>query len=182
MNFKNKAPRVTLITKRASGLEEVTLTFKGEQQTVLLFFPLVFTAVCTEEFCSITQDLDAYHNLDAAVYGISVDSPFAQEAWAKQNKITIPFLSDFNKKVSRAYGVLYQDLLGLKGVAKRAAFVVNKEGIITYRWVSEKPTRLPPFKKIQAALKNGSKTAKATVRRKSSRSGSQTVKKKAVSS
>ncbi len=149
-----KAPAFSLKTKTADGLKDVALADNlGKKQTVLLFFPLAYTSVCTAEMCSVSQDLGSYNGLDAAVYGISVDSPFAQEAWAKLNNITFPLLSDFNKEVSKAYDAQYADLLGFKGVAKRAAFVIGKDGVIKYSSSSDDPKVLPDFKAIQAALK-----------------------------
>jgi peroxiredoxin len=149
-----KAPAFSLKTKTADGLKDVALAdTAGKKQTVLLFFPLAFTSVCTAEMCSVSQGLDAYQGLNAAVYAISVDSPFAQEAWAKANGITIPVLSDFNKDVAKAYDVLYPDLLGFKGVAKRSAFVIGQDGVIKYSSSSDDPKVLPDFAAIQAALK-----------------------------
>jgi peroxiredoxin len=149
-----KAPAFSLKTKTADGLKDVALADTlGKKQTVLLFFPLAFTGVCTAEMCSVSQGLDAYKSLDAAVYAISVDSPFAQEAWAKANGINFPVLSDFNKEVSKAYDVQYADLLGFKGVAKRAAFVIGKDGVIKYSSSSDDPKVLPDFNAIQTALK-----------------------------
>ncbi|MBC2594568.1 redoxin domain-containing protein [Ruficoccus amylovorans] len=150
----SKAPDFTLNTKTADGLKEVTLSDNfGKKKTVLLFFPFAFTSVCQNEMCSISAGMDEYEKLDAAVYGISVDSPFAQEGWAKANKISVTLLSDFNKEVATAYDVLYSDLLGLKGVAKRSAFVVDKDGTVTFSWSSEDPHDLPPFDEVKAALK-----------------------------
>jgi peroxiredoxin len=150
----SKAPAFSLKSKTADGLKDVALADTlGKKQTVLLFFPLVYTSVCTAEMCSVSQGLDAYKALDAAVYAISVDSPFAQEAWAKENKITVPILSDFNKDVAKAYDVLYADLLGFKGVAKRSAFVIGKDGVIKFASSSDDPKVLPDFGAIQAALK-----------------------------
>jgi len=149
-----KAPAFSLKSKSADGLKDVALADNlGKKQTVLLFFPLVYTSVCTNEMCSVSQDLAAYAGLGAAVYGISVDSPFAQEAWAKENKLTFPILSDFNKEVSKAYDVLYADLLGFKGVSKRSAFVIGQDGVIKYSSSSDDPKVLPDFKAVQAALK-----------------------------
>ncbi|WP_255568089.1 redoxin domain-containing protein [Ruficoccus sp. ZRK36] len=140
-------------TKTADGLKEVTLSDNfGKKKTVLLFFPFAFTSVCQNEMCSISSGMDDYEKLEADVYGISVDSPFAQEGWAKANKITVTLLSDFNKEVASGYDVLYADLLGLKGVAKRSAFVVDKDGTIAYSWSSEDPHDLPPFDEVKAAL------------------------------
>lgn len=147
------APDFTLKTKNADGLADVTLSDHfGQKKTVLLFFPLAFTSVCQEEMCTMSGQLDEYAALDAAVYAISVDSPFAQEGWAKANKITVTLLSDFNKEVAAAYDVLYADLLGFKGVAKRAAFVIGADGKIAYAWSSEDPHNLPPFEELKAAL------------------------------
>jgi peroxiredoxin len=149
-----KAPSFTLKTKTADGLEDVSLsTHLGEKKVVLLFFPLAFTSVCQDELCSVSGGLDQYASLDAVVYGISVDSPFAQEAFAQKAGIKLPLLSDFNKEVAAAYDVLYADLLGFKGVAKRSAFVVDKDGTIAYSWSSEDPKQLPDFDEIQGALK-----------------------------
>ena len=149
-----KAPAFSLKTKTADGLKDVALADTlGKKQTVLLFFPLAYTSVCTMEMCSVSQDLATFNSLAAAVYGISVDSPFAQEAWAKANNIAFPLLSDFNKEVSKAYDVLYADLLGFKGVSKRSAFVIGTDGVIKYSSSSDDPKVMPDFKAIQAILK-----------------------------
>ena len=148
-----KAPGVKLNTKTAEGLEEISLIDNiGKRQTVLLFFPLAFTEVCTNEMCSVSSGISEYEALDAAVYAISVDSPFSQEGWAQANGITIPILSDFNKEVSLAYDVLYEDLIGFKGVSKRSAFVIGKDGVINYSWVTDDPHNLPPFDEVKTAL------------------------------
>lgn len=149
------APDFTLKHKSATGLADVTLSANyGQRATVLLFFPLAFTSVCTDEMCSVSQGLAEYEALNAAVYALSVDSPFAQEAWATANGITIPVLSDFNKSVASAYDVLYPDLLGFQGVAKRSAFVISKEGTIVYSESNDDPKVLPNFDAIKEALKN----------------------------
>lgn len=149
-----KAPDFTLKTKNDDGLADVKLSSNfGSNNTVLLFFPFAFTGVCQEELCTVSGGFGEYEALNAVVYGISIDSPFAQEGFAKANNITIPLLSDFNKDVSAAYDVLYADLLGFKGVSKRSAFVVNKDGEITYAWSSEDPHDMPLFDEIKAALK-----------------------------
>jgi peroxiredoxin len=102
--------------------------------------------------CDVSAGLSAYEKLDAAVYGISVDSPFAQEAWAEKEKISLPLLSDLNKEVSKAYGTLLPDLIGLGSVSARAAFVIDKNGVIKYSEQTPTPLELPDFKKIQSAL------------------------------
>ena len=151
-----QAPDFTLKTKTADGLSDVTLSANfGKKHTVLLFFPLAFTSVCTDEMCSVSQGLGEYEALEAAVYAISVDSPFAQEAWAKASGITIPVLSDFNKTTATAYDVIYPDLIGLQGVAKRSAFVINKDGLIVFSSSSDDPKVLPDFAAIKAALAQG---------------------------
>ena len=148
-----KAPEFTLKTKTADGLEDVTPADTGKQKTVLLFFPLAFTSVCMKEMCDVSAGLSAYTELNAAVYGISVDSPFALEKMAAVDGLKFPLLSDFNKDVSTAYDVLYADLLGFKGVSKRSAFVIDESGSIIYSESSDDPHDLPDFDAIQAVLK-----------------------------
>lgn len=149
-----KAPAFTLKSKNAEGLQDVSLSdHLGNKKTVLLFFPLAFTSVCMKEMCDVSQSLSAYADLNAAVYGISVDSPFAQEEMAKVDGLKFPLLSDFNKDVSAAYDVLYADLLGFKGVSKRSAFVIDEDGIIIYSESAEDPHDLPNFDAIKTALK-----------------------------
>lgn len=148
------APDFTLKSKNAEGLTDITLSENfGTKKTVLLFFPLAFTSVCVDEMCSISSGLDAYTDLNATVYGISVDSPFAQEKMAQENNLKFPLLSDFNKEVSKAYDVLFEDLLGFKGVSKRSAFVVDESGKIIYSESSDDPKQLPDFEALKAALK-----------------------------
>jgi peroxiredoxin len=148
------APDFTLKTKNAEGLHDVRLSDNyGKQKTVLLFFPLAFTSVCMEEMCSVSSGIQDYADLNAAVYGISVDSPFALEKMAEVDALKFPLLSDFNKDVATAYDVLYPDLLGFKGVAKRSAFVIDENGTIIYAESSDDPKQLPDFDAIKAALK-----------------------------
>jgi alkyl hydroperoxide reductase subunit AhpC len=148
-----KAPDFTLKTKRGEDLKDIKLSENfGKKKTVLLFFPLAFTGVCTKEMCDVSSGLSAYEKLDAAVYGISVDSPFAQEAWAEKEKIQIPLLSDLNKEVSKAYGTLLPDLIGLGSVSARAAFVIDKAGVIQYSEQTPTPLELPNFEKIKSTL------------------------------
>src|SRR5574338_1733781 len=102
----SKAPDFTLKSKQTSGLVDVKLSNNlGKKNTVLLFFPAAFTSVCTQELCDITAGLNAYDGLNAEVIGISVDTPFAQEAWAQKEKIKITLVSDLNKQVTKAYDV-----------------------------------------------------------------------------
>ncbi len=149
-----KAPEFTLKTKTADGLQDISLSDTlGKKKTVLLFFPLAFTSVCVQEMCDVSAGLAAYTDLNATVYGISVDSPFAQEQMAKADNLQFPLLSDFNKDVSAAYDVLYEDLIGFKGVSKRSAFVIDENGVIIYSESSDDPKQLPDFEAIKAALK-----------------------------
>ncbi len=148
-----KAPDFTLKSKTAEGLADFKLSDQfGKKQVVLLFFPLAFTSVCTQEFCDVTSGLSTYAGLDAEVYGISVDSPFAQEAWSKQNRIGITLLSDLNKQVIKAYDVVFPLLAGVGDTAARAAFVVGKDGFVKYAEQTPTPKDLPNFAAIQAAL------------------------------
>lgn len=148
-----KAPDFTLKTKTEDGLKDVTLSENfGKRKTVLLFFPLAFTGVCTQELCDVTAGLSEYANLNAAVIGISVDSPFAQEAWAKAHNIGITLVSDLNKTVTKAYDVLFPNLAGIGDTSARAAFVIDENGVIQYAEQTPAPTDLPDFAAIKAAL------------------------------
>jgi glutaredoxin-dependent peroxiredoxin len=148
-----KAPDFTLKTSGADGLKDVTLSDNfGKRKTLILFFPLAFTGTCTTEMCDVTSGLGKYTGLNAVVYGISVDSPFAQAAWAKQNNISVTLLSDLNKTVARAYGVIFPGLAGIGDTSARAAFVVGTDGIVAYSEQTATPKDLPDFTAIAAAL------------------------------
>ena len=149
----SKAPDFNLKSKQASGVVDVKLSNNfGKKNTVLLFFPLAFTGVCTSEMCDVTAGLSAYSGMNADVIAISVDSPFAQEAWAKQHKIGITLASDLNKTTARAYGVLLDDLMGFGSTSARAAFVIDKNGVVQYSEQTPTPKDLPNFDAIKAAL------------------------------
>ena len=150
------APDFTL---KSNNLEDVSLgSFKGKQNVVVLFFPLVNTGPCEKELCTFRDSLTQYEDLDAQVLAISVDSAFAQKLWANIQQFTFPLLSDFNKEVCQAYGAYYDVFIpgkfDYKGVAKRSAFVVDKEGIIRYVEILEDAGNEPSYEKIQEALKN----------------------------
>ena len=148
-----KAPEFTLKTNTADGLHDIKLSDNfGRKNTVLLFVPLAFTGVCTKELCDVSAGLSAYESLNAQVIGISVDSPFAQEAWAQKESITIPLASDLNKEVAKAYDVLLPDLVGIGSASARAAFVIDKEGVIRYSEQTPTPLELPTFEAIKATL------------------------------
>ena len=149
----SKAPDFTLKSKTAAGLADVKLSENfGKKNTVLLFFPLAFTSVCTQEMCDITAGLNAYTGMNADVIAVSVDSPFAQEAWAQKEKIGIRLASDLNKKTAEAYGTLLPDLMGLGAVSARAAFVIDKNGVVQYSEQTPTPKELPNFSNIQGVL------------------------------
>lgn len=124
----------------------------GSKNIVILFFPLAFSSVCKDEFCHVRDNLSDYENLDAEVIGISVDSFFALQEFKKQNDLNITLLSDFNKEACAAYGVLNYDFFGMNGVARRAAFVVDKNGIIRHKEVLEDAGNHPDFNAILSAL------------------------------
>lgn len=153
----SQAPVITLKQKTAEGVQNVTVDYRNNEKTVLLFFPLAFTGVCTEELCSVSGGINEYEDLNAKVFAISVDSPFAQEAFAKAQHITIPLLSDFNREACSAFDVMYDifapGALDMNGVAKRSAFIVDAEGVVAYSWASDNPKDLPPFEEMKTVLK-----------------------------
>ena len=147
----SKAPDFTLKSKQASGLVDVKLSDSfGKQNTVLLFFPAAFTSVCTKELCDLSQGLNSFPG--ANVIGISVDTPFAQDAWAQKEKITIPLASDLNKEVTTKYDVLFPMLAGVGDTAARAAFVIDKAGVVQYSEQTPTPKDLPNFEAVKATL------------------------------
>ena len=146
----SKAPDFTL--QNTEG-EEVSLSdFRGDHKVVLLFFPLAFSSTCTEELCTTRDNMKLYESMDAKVIGISVDSFFALKEFKKAQNLNFRLLSDFNKETSSDYGVLYDDFFGMKGVSKRASFVIDREGIVRFREVLEDAGKLPDFKAIQQVL------------------------------
>lgn len=149
----SQAPDFTLKTKTPSGLADIKLSNNfGRKNTVLLFFPAAFTSVCTAELCSISGGLNDYAGLNANVIGISVDTPFAQEAWAQKEKITIPLASDLNKEVTGKYDVLFPMLAGVGDTAARAAFVIDKHGVVQYSEQTPTPKDLPNFSEVKNTL------------------------------
>jgi peroxiredoxin len=148
-----KAPDFTLKSKQASGLVDVKLSNNfGKKNTVLLFFPAAFTSVCTSEMCDITSGISQYSGLGADVIGISVDTPFAQEAWAQKEKIGVTLASDLNKEVIKNYDVVFQMLAGVGDTAARAAFVIDKNGVIQYSERTQTPKDLPNFNAVRDTL------------------------------
>ena len=146
------APDFTL---KNTDREDVTLSsFRGKKNVVLLFVPFAFSGVCTNEVCSVRDNLSAYNTLNAEVIGISVDSPFAQKQWKDKENLNFTLVSDFNREVAKAYGAQYDNLMGFQGVAKRAAFVVDKAGKVRYAEVLESAGNLPNFDQVTATLQS----------------------------
>jgi peroxiredoxin len=147
----SKAPDFTLKSKTASGLVDVKLSNNfGQKNTVLLFFPLAYTSVCTTEMCDVSAGLNSFTGAD--VIAISVDSPFAQEAWAKASNIKITLASDLNKVVIKQYDVVFPMLAGVGDTAARAAFVIDKSGVVQYSEQTPTPKDLPNFDAVKATL------------------------------
>ena len=151
LSIGTKAPTFTLKSKKADGLVDIAVPTPGKP-TVILFFPLAFTGVCTSEMCSISQGLTDYATLGAEIVGISVDNPFAQEAWAQKEKIEVTLVSDLNKEVTNAYDVLFKGIAGIGDSSARAAFVVDAAGVIQYAEQTPTPKDLPNFEAIKATL------------------------------
>jgi peroxiredoxin len=148
----SKAPDFTLKSKTPADVEVKLSNNFGKKNTVLLFFPLAFTGVCTQEMCDVTAGLGSYSGLNAEVIGISVDSPFAQAAWAQKEKIGITLASDLNKETTKAYDVVFPMLAGVGDTSARAAFVIDKNGIVQYSERTETPKHLPNFEAVKATL------------------------------
>jgi glutaredoxin-dependent peroxiredoxin len=147
----DRAPNFTAFSKPK---EEFRLSESiGKQTILLLFVPMAFSSTCTREMCTVAEDYGSYRELGAQVFGISVDSPYVNERWAAECHAPFPILSDFNKQATAAYDVMRADLGGLKGVAERAAFVIDRSGKIVYSWVGENPGVFPPLDEIKAAVK-----------------------------
>jgi len=148
-----KAPDFSLKSKTAAGLVDVKLSNNfGKKNTVVVFFPLAYTSVCTAEMCDVTAGLSAYSALNADVIGISVDSPFTLEAWAAKEKIQITLASDLNKTTIKAYDVVFPMLAGVGDTAARSVFVVDKAGVIQYAEQTPTPKDLPNFNKVKEVL------------------------------
>lgn len=148
----DKAPDFAL---RASDKSLVKLSEQRDKNVVLLFFPFAFTGVCTKELCFMRDSLAEYEGLDAQILAISVDSHYTLAKWKDEQKFNFPMLSDFNKTASKKYHSLYKVFgLGLKGVSKRSAFVVDKQGIVRYAEVLENAGELPDFDAVKQTLQS----------------------------
>ncbi len=145
-----KAPDFTL--PDTEGNEVSLADFHGKRKVVLLFFPLAFSDICTEELCTTRDNMKMYNALNATVVAISVDSFFTLRALKKAENLNFMLLSDFNKEVCHRYQVLQDDYFGMKSVSKRAVFVIDREGIVQHREVLEDSGKLPDFKTVQKIL------------------------------
>jgi peroxiredoxin len=158
LTIGTKAPDFTLSTATAEGPKQMTLSAEiGKRNILLLFVPMAFTGVCTTELCEISKGIGSYDSLDCTVYGISGDNPFAQQAWAQKEGITVTLLSDYEHAVAKAYGIAYESFLpqiglGMGGVPKRSAFLIDRAGVIQYAEASDDPKQLPNFEAIQTKL------------------------------
>ena len=146
------APDFTLVD---SDKQPVTPSAQKGKNVLLLFFPLAFTGTCTKELCSVRDNIAQYNNADAQIYGISVDAPPTLAKFRQEQGLNFPLLSDFNKEASAAFGSLYDNFGGwMKGVSKRSAFVVDKQGVIRYAQVLENAGDLPDFEAINRCLES----------------------------
>ncbi|MCW3070660.1 MAG: redoxin protein [Bacteroidetes bacterium] len=141
-----------LFTLTDTQRKKVSLAEQRGKNVVLLFFPFAFSGTCTKELCATRDDIASYNNGNAVVFGISIDSFFTLAKYKEDQHLNFELLSDFNKEASEMYDVLYDELLGMKGVSKRAAFVIDKEGIIRYAEVMENASEIPDFTKIKETL------------------------------
>jgi peroxiredoxin len=153
----DKAPDASVFTK--PGESKTLRELRGDAPGVILFFPLAFSGVCTKEMCAIADNFAAWNDVGARVVAISVDSPFTNMKFAESTNASFPIVSDFNHEAMRAFDVERDDLLGMKGVSERAAFVIDRSGIVRYAWVGENPGVFPPLEEIRetvATLSQGS--------------------------
>lgn len=146
----DKAPDFAL---RSSDKSLIKLSEQRDQNVVLLFFPFAFTGVCTKELCQMRDSIADYEKLDARILAVSVDSPYALAKWKEEQGFNFPLLSDFNKTVSKKYDTIYKEFgMGLKGVSKRSAFVIDKQGIVRYAEVLENAGEIPDFNAVKQTL------------------------------
>jgi peroxiredoxin len=147
-----KAPDFTLVNM---NMKQVSLKdFKGKK-VILAFFPGAFTGTCTQEMCTLRDSIAKMEDLDAQILGISVNDPFSNKAFHEENALNFPLLSDYTREVVRRYGVYHEDFAGLKGytTAKRSVFILDEDGVIRYKWVTEDPSIEPPYDELEKELK-----------------------------
>jgi peroxiredoxin len=152
LSVGSKAPDFALTLKPDEAPLRLS-DYRGERKVVLLFFPAAFSPVCTEEMCAVAENYDAWQGLDAEVIAISSDTALVNQRFAEETDARFPILSDYNKEVSREYDALHEELRGMKGVVKRAVFVIDRDGTITYAWEGEHPGFMPDLDEVMEATR-----------------------------
>ncbi|WP_457628821.1 redoxin domain-containing protein [Oceanithermus sp.] len=151
VNVGDPVPHATVFDRELNAVD--LAEFAAGRPRVLLFFPGAFTSVCEKELCTFRDSMAAYNDVGAEVIGISVDTPFCQSAFAEKNRLAYPLLSDFNREAVRAFGVVLPELKGLRELAQRAAFVVDRSGIVRWAWIADEPGQEPPYEEVAAAVR-----------------------------
>ncbi|MCW4013175.1 MAG: peroxiredoxin [Candidatus Bathyarchaeota archaeon] len=151
MKVGEKAPDFTLVNQ---DMKKVSLSDYKGSKVVLAFYPGAFTGGCTKEMCTIRDEIADLEELNAEILGISVNDPFSNKAFHEENVLNFPLLCDYNREVVKLYDVYHEDFAGLKGytVAKRSVFIVDVDGVISYKWVTEDPRVMPPYDEVKAEL------------------------------
>jgi Peroxiredoxin len=151
MNIGERAPDFELVD---TELKVVRLSSFVGHPTVLVFFPGAFTSVCTHELCTFRDSIAKFNKLNATVLGISVDQPFSLAQFKKENNLSFQLLSDFTERVSRQYGGVHESFVNVKGlnVSKRAVFVIDKGGVVAYKWISEDAKKEPNYSEVEEAV------------------------------
>lgn len=152
VNQGEKAPGFTIpdTERKQRNLQEI---LKPKGATLLAFFPGAFTSVCTREMCTLRDSLAQFGNINAQVYAISVNDPWTNKAFADLNKLNFPILSDYNRDVVKMYNIYHNDFGNLKGytVAKRSVFILDPNGVVTYKWISDDPSKEPNYEDLKKA-------------------------------
>ena len=146
----DRAPDFSLAPE--PGPDRVTLSEHRGKPVLLMFVPFAFSSTCTEEFCHLREEWSVWGDLGVEIFGISIDSPFANQRWREETGAPFPILSDFNKDTATAYGVLYEEILGFRGVAKRSVFLIDGAGRVAFAWANDDASVLPPFDDILEAV------------------------------
>ena len=151
----NKAPDFTLVNQ---DREKITLSDHKGENVVLAFYPGAFTGGCTQEMCSIRDEIAELEDLSARIFGISVNDPFSNKAFHEENVLNFPLLCDYSREVVKMYDVYHEDFAGLDGytVAKRSVFILDSMGVVRYKWVTENPGVMPPYEEIKQQLASSS--------------------------
>jgi peroxiredoxin len=147
----DESPNFTLISHK---MKYVTLSDHRGENVVLAFYPGAFTGTCTKEMCNIRDTIASLEDLNATIYGISVNDPFSNNAFHEENVLNFPLLCDYNREVVQKYNVYHENFAGLKGYvsAKRSVFILDKDGIVIYKWVTEDPSVEPDYKELEEEL------------------------------